>query len=217
VIAVITGCAPSRRRRPYGTLRACSVTPNMTFARCPAAWAALLLAVSAGPIGCSSDDSTHYGPPGGLIGKMLPLPPSTGSSGSDSGSSAVFDAGSGALPDGGSCAVSWSTQIAPNMAPGGKWRCGDSTCHGGLQGPKITADPVATYAALASYTMQFAPRMVRYVVPGNTDPTASGIECNLSGATCGNQMPLTFNGALPLSSQDLADLDTWVRCGAPAN
>jgi hypothetical protein len=185
----------------------------MTVARWRAPWGAVLLAIAAGPSGCSSDDSTHYGPPGGLLGKMLPLPASGGSD----GGSASFDAGGGALADGGSCAVSWTTQIAPGMAPGGKWKCADSTCHGGLQGPKMTADPAATYASLASYTTQFAPRMLRYIDPGNTDPAASGIECNLSGATCGNQMPLTFNGAQPLSSQELADLDTWIRCGAPEN
>jgi hypothetical protein len=190
---------------------------EMTLTRCPALWAAVLLAVAAALSGCSSEDSTHYGPPGGLVGKMLPIPTSGGPGGSDAGPSAFLDAGSGALPDGGSCPVSWTAQIAPNMAPGGKWKCGDSTCHGGLQGPKITADPAATYAALASYTMQFAPRMLRYLVPGNTDPTMSGIECNLGGTTCGNQMPLTFNGAQPLSSQEQADLDAWVRCGAPEN
>src|ERR1700690_2751687 len=186
---------------------------------------ALALAVSAA-VGsaCSSTDLTYYGPPGGLTGKKLPSPTETASSeggGMDgggegsSGSSAVApEAGTSA------CDASWATQIFPNTTASGHWKCADpSSCHGGLQAPMMTSDPIATYKALAAYTMQFAPSVLPYVLPGSTDATKSGIVCNLAGTDCGPQMPLpgVVDGTAALTAQEISTLTTWVGCGAPNN
>jgi hypothetical protein len=65
--------------------------------------------------------------------------------------------------------------------------------------------------------MRLAPQPLPYVLPGETDPSKSGIECNLTGNACGNRMPLTTSGARLLSAQEAQTLDAWVRCGAPKN
>ncbi len=166
---------------------------------------------------CSSGDGTHYGPPGGLTGKVLPMP-SMSAEPVDSGGSSSVSSGSGSSADTGSpCAVSWANDLFPSMTASGKWRCADSSCHGGFQAPVMNSDSHATYAALAGRMMLFAPQKIPYVLPGSTDPTASGIECNLSGTSCGNQMPITSGGAQAASAADLAKIDTWVRCGSPEN
>lgn len=75
------------------------------------------------------------------------------------------------------------------------------------------ADPAATYAHLAAYGVNG----LRYLVPGNLNPAASSIECNL-----GIVQPACGLLAMPqppgvLSSADRQAIDTWVRCGAPQN
>lgn len=160
----------------------------------------------AGSVACS-DDGPHYGPPDGLTGKQLPQP-TFGSSTPDASTPHI---------DAGPCSVSWSTQIFPNMMSTGAWKCASSSCHGGFQAPKMSDDPNVTYDALVAYTMVPPAPALPYVLPGETDPSKSGIECNLSGGSCSQQMPLTQNGATHLSSSDLATLDTWVKCGAPDN
>jgi hypothetical protein len=167
-----------------------------------------MFAFIVGVQGCS-DDGSHYGPPDGLTGKSIPQPTFP------SGPTTTVDAGPAI--DAGPCAVSWSTQIFPSMGATGKWRCAQSSCHGGFQAPKMSSDASATYASLVAYTMVPPAPAIPYVLPGETDPTKSGIECNLSGGTCGNQMPLTQNGATLLSAQDVTTIDTWVKCGAPNN
>jgi hypothetical protein len=198
---------------------------------------------------CSSTDVTYYGPPGGLTGKTLPLPrnsgssssgssggASSGSSGSGSGSSGSSSSGgasSGSSGSGGGssggggpeagppgCAVSWTTQLFPNMTETGKWKCAETTmCHGGLQAPKMTSDPVATYKTLASYTTQNAPMNLPYILPGSTDATKSAVLCNLSSGACGAQMPLAgvVAGTVALTAQEDMMVSTWVACGSPNN
>jgi hypothetical protein len=164
--------------------------------------------------GCS-DHGVVYGPPGGLAGKSLPPPTLWTSGAQDSDGGEATDA---APPgDGDTCSVSWSGQIFAAMSASGRWKCGDSSCHGGLQSPRISSDARATYQALAAFTMPPPSRAVPFLSPGSTDPSQSGIECNLSGSTCGVQMPLTQAGAQPPTQEDLAMIDTWVKCGAPEN
>ena len=172
------------------------------------AFAVVAFAIVLGAYGCS-DDGPHYGPPDGLTGKQIPQPTFADASARPTDAGPIIDAGP--------CAVSWSTDIFPNMMSTGAWRCAQSSCHGGFQAPKMSDDPAVTYAALTGYTMVPPAPSIPYVLPGNTDPTASGIECNLSGSTCGQQMPLTQNGASHLTSDEIAKLDTWVKCGAPEN
>jgi hypothetical protein len=179
------------------------------------------LSLSLVALGCSSLDNTNYGPPGGLTGKKLPLPSGGSTSGSSGGSSGgASDAGaSDSAPAGASdCGVSWTNEIFPQMITSGSWKCGDtSSCHGGVQSPSMTADPTTTYDNLAAYTMRLAPQPLPYVMPGDPDPSKSGIECNLTSSACGNRMPLTSNGARHLNAQEAQTLDTWVRCGSPNN
>jgi hypothetical protein len=186
------------------------------------------LASMAGLLAGCSDSGVSYGPPGGLSGKSLPQPTqsSPGPAASPEGGS-VADAGSrsrdagstdgAAAIDSGACPVSWSTQLFPNMTATGRWKCGDSTCHGGFQSPKVTADPRTTYAAFAAFTMTPPAPAIPFVLSGGIDPGQSGIECNLGSTACGAQMPLTQAGAQPLTKADVTMLDTWVKCGAPEN
>jgi hypothetical protein len=171
-----------------------------------------------GAAGCSSFDNTSYGPPGGLTGKKLPGQSDTADAGpSEGGMDDAAGAGDGGAPAS-DCGVSWSTQIFPQMTASGSWKCSDmSSCHGGLQSPLMTADPSVTYAHLAAYTMHLGPQRLPYLLPGEPDPSKSGIECNLTSDACGNRMPLTSNGARLLDAQQSQVLDAWVRCGSPDN
>ncbi len=179
-----------------------------------------LLACALAVASCSSD-GVVYGPPGGLSGKVLPQPvlygSGTSSSPADAGAASDRAAAAGAPVDASPCAVSWSTQIFVKMTATGEWKCGDSSCHGGFQSPKVTTDPRATYATFAAFTMTPPAPAVPFVLPGSTTPSASGIECNLSSTACGAQMPLTQTGAHALTSAEVATLDAWVKCGAPNN
>ncbi len=178
-------------------------------------------------VGCS-DSGVLYGPPGGLSGKSLPQP--THSAGGGASSEAGAPSEGGVVGDGGpadgaglpqseasSCSVSWSRQIFANMAAAGRWKCGDSSCHGGVQSPKVTSDPATTYSSFVAFIMTPPAPALPFVLPGSADPSRSGIECNLSSAACGPEMPLTQVGAQPLTKADVAMLDTWVKCGAPNN
>src|SRR5579859_3287709 len=169
-------------------------------------------------IACSSLDAVNYGPSDGLLHETPPQPVGVDAGAVASDAAAAPDTASGVPLDSGSpCAVSWAADIFPKMAPTGSWRCGDAVCHGGFQSPKMTADPSSTYDALARYKMVLAPQKLLYVAVGDTDPTHSGLECNLAGATCGNRMPIVSNGAHFASVQDITTIDTWLRCGSPKN
>jgi hypothetical protein len=171
----------------------------------------LALVVYALAAGCG-DEPTHFGQPGGLSGKTLPT-----AEGDDSGTTPTDSGGGtdGTTPgDGGNCSVSWSKDIFSNMLPTAQWQCASSSCHGGITSPKITSDPAATYGSLSSYKMKASG--LPFIAPGVTDPSKSGIECNLSGS-CGTQMPITGGGAQQATSQQITSIDTWVKCGAPNN
>ncbi|HEY8041803.1 MAG TPA: hypothetical protein VIF15_18495 [Polyangiaceae bacterium] len=161
--------------------------------------------------GCS-DEPTHFGRPGGLSGKELPAP--------EGDAGAVVQPDSGSAPDtgppaeAGACSVSWSKDLFANMASAGQWQCGSSSCHGGITAPKIASDAPTTYGNLAAYKMKASG--LPYILAGSTDPTKSGIECNLSGS-CGTRMPITGGGAQQATAAQITAIDTWVKCGAPDN
>ena len=173
-------------------------------------------------LGCSDPD-TRFGSPGGLAGKQLPAPVLQGDGGAppppvDSGPPPE----AGPPVDAGPCAKSWKTDIFPSMLAAGPWQCGSAgACHGGAQAPSITADATTTYNNLAAYTMKFAPADaglgLPFILPGSTDQTKSAIYCNLSGTTCGTEMPLVTTGAQSLGIMEIATLGTWVQCGSPNN
>ena len=164
-----------------------------------------------------------YGPPGGLAGKSLPQPTqSAGVPALVEGDSAPADGGiaddaPSSSGDASPCPVSWAGQIFVDMTTNGRWKCGDSACHGGLQSPRVTGDAKSTYASFAAFTMTPPAAPLPFVLPGSTSPGQSGFECSLSSGSCGPEMPLTQAGAQPLTKTDVAIIDQWVRCGAPDN
>jgi hypothetical protein len=113
-----------------------------------------------------------------------------------------------------SCTVSWASQVYPILESTGHGACGTSTCHGGATAPTIVdGNAGLTYTNLTAYTINGS----KYVAAGNTNPTASSIQCN-TGATqpaCGlGVMPLA-PGAL--TAADHTTIQTWLACGAPNN
>jgi hypothetical protein len=192
-----------------------------------------LAAITWVALGCS-DDGTRFGAPGGLLHAQLPTPNQQGDDGGggppppplDGGG--VTDAGGGGdsvvTGDAGPCQTSWSKDIYVNAT--GAWDCTNTAqCHGGLQPPRMTADPSGTYATLVAYTLQMSPKKLPngsplpFIQPGSTDPTVSGIECLLAGNTCGTQMPNSLNGVTgtPLTQAQILNIDSWVKCGSPNN
>jgi hypothetical protein len=185
----------------------------------------LLITVAVGAaIGCSNyvpPDVANYGPPNGLGGKTVPVP-ADDDAGSGSGTTppaggayACVTAG-GSLVDAG-CSVSWSNDIYPKMESGGAWDCGSSACHG-VTPPVLATSSHDYYVALANYTAAVASGTGAgepYINPCSTDPTKSDFVCNTkTTGYCGTQpMPL----GLPIASAGLAELATWVACGAPEN
>ncbi len=169
------------------------------------------LAALAALIGCG-DEPTHFGQPGGLSGKQLPM-----AEGDDAGTTTPDSGGGmdGAPPvDASNCSVSWSKDIFANMLPSAQWQCASSSCHGGITSPKITSDATTSYGNLSAYKMKASG--LPFIAPGVTDPSKSGIECNLSGS-CGTKMPITAGGAQQATMQQITAIDTWVKCGAPEN
>jgi hypothetical protein len=147
-------------------------------------------------------EGTKYGPPGGLQGKLLPGEGNTGTP------APTGDAGGGDP----NCAVKFATQLHPKMiaAP---WSCNaGSSCHGaGGSQPLVTTDAATTYNNFRAYKMKGSNKP--YIVPGNTDVASGAMVCNMKGeAGCGNKMPPA--GA---AANDIADVETWVKCGSPNN
>jgi hypothetical protein len=182
-------------------------------------------------------DVANYGPPNGLTGKT-PAAPSgggssggggSGSSGSSSGGSSD-DAGPGSqgaycvttlgqtLVTATTCSVSWSNDLYPKMQSGGAWNCASSACHGTSQAPVLTGTADSFYTTLESYTgtvSSGAGAGQPYINPCSTDPTKSEFVCNTQTmGFCGLAgMPL----GLTITPAGLADIATWVGCGAPQN
>lgn len=187
-------------------MRAHPKTSRSYFVQVVGAFVVLLVPIV---VACGSEDDTRYGGPEGLAGKRV-APISTATSAVATGPSSACDAGA--------CAVSFQTTIyAKYMAASGTWKCADSSCHGAgsTQEPSIDGTNAQNaYNSLTTYTdLQGEP----YIAACATDPTASAIDCNLKGSC--SQMPLEGAGvgAAAPTAAELADLDTWLACGAPFN
>ena len=159
---------------------------------------------------CDLEVDTHYGPHSGLVKTNLPNPtPSDG----------------GPLPDGafacgtpvdaGACSVSYSAQIWVNMST--TWHCSDANCHGATANQPFNLDNATdAYNNLMAFQIAGKP----YINPCSTNPDASAFLCNVQSPACGTgQMPLANSavGSGPMSSSDVALVQTWVQCGAPKN
>ena len=171
---------------------------------------------------CGGETDTQYGPPGGLRGAKLPDPTgtTTGTTPPADGGKPPTDAGMGGDVVTMNCAVSFKTQIYPSMQPAGTWKCSAGLCHGGTTPPTISAtDATAAYTSLKAYTISAGMGPKPYFNPTSTDPSQSTFECNLKGACGAGQMPIPGGGggAVAATAAELANVDTWVKCGAPNN
>jgi hypothetical protein len=150
-----------------------------------------------GSSGCSEPTATAYGNPNGLDRNNLPGEP---------GTAPLMCSVEGRF-DGG--CPSFATDIYPFFSPSGKFRCSDSGCHGGTNGPPIDGQSATScLSSLKAITIGGSP----YLAEGNTDPSASAISCSLRGG-CGSKMPKP-PGADP-STDDLCAIEAWLKCGAP--
>lgn len=160
---------------------------------------------------CSDVGTTTYGDPSGLRSQNLP---------GEAGTEAVIcgDASIEAGGGGGGCAISFKTDIYPNMTATGAWKCASTgKCHGGGQAPPINgATPQTVIDSLKGYTnIKVNGNPVPYInVDGGSDPNASSFECNVTGQ-CGQGMPISPGVAL--TPTEVCKIDAWLRCGAPNN
>ena len=156
-------------------------------------------------VSCAPDVGvTQYGDPNALRHDNLP---------GEGGTEAVTcDGGTPAAGD--PCPVSFKTAIYPKMTANGPWKCASgNTCHGAQQAPKIDAgSPQAVIDSLKAYQISGNPHP--YINVGNNDPTQSTFECNVTGQ-CGAGMPQT--PGVPLTPDEVCQIDMWLKCGAPSN
>jgi hypothetical protein len=187
-------------------MRALPKTSRSHFVQIVGAFVVVLVPII---VACGSEDDTRYGGPAGLAGKRV-APITTATSAVAQGSSTSCDAGA--------CAVSFTQTIyGKYMVASGTWKCADSSCHGAgsTQEPSIDGTSAQNaYNSLTTYTdLQGEP----YIAACATNPSDSAMDCNLKGSC--SQMPQEGAGvgAAAPTAAELADLDTWLACGAPFN
>jgi hypothetical protein len=168
--------------------------------------ALLLLSLAVHIASCNEPPDTNYGNPNTLDRKNLP---------GEGGAEPLVCSGDAAVGkfDGGDC-PSFAEDIFPYLAPAGKWRCSDKTCHGGGQNPPLDGTSAAAcYASLQKVTVAGKPYIPGADGGGTVkDPTATTFLCNLQGG-CGSKMPQA-PGADP-TPVDLCVVEAWLKCGAP--
>lgn len=162
-------------------------------------------------------DDPNYGGPNALAGKEPPGPTlATSESDAASGSPLCVRAGGQLVADAGACDVSFSKDVLGAFSRATP-TCTQPVCHGGptpLNQPRVdTADGPGTWARFTQFQLDDK----FYVNPCATDPTASGMLCNLLSAddpgACGVHMPQSGQ----LAADDLAIVEKWLKCGAPNN
>ncbi len=189
---------------------------SLPFCLCAASAALVLFAA------CTTDyqkglEDPKYGNPNALAGQKQPGPSSeVASDGGDStgttGSTPECVKAGGALVDGGgACAVSFKTILAAFKDAS----CQTVSCHGGAtppNQPRINPDdPAGMWAEFAAFKLSNGKL---YINPCSTDPTESSMACNVDNAApCGAVMP----PGVGLPANVVADIQTWLTCGAPNN
>lgn len=155
----------------------------------------------------------NFGAPNALAGQKQPGPSSevVSDGGAGSGTPECVKAG-GTLVEGGACRVSFKAILASFKAA----NCQTAgSCHGGTTPPNQPRidpdDPNGTWAEFASFKLSNGKL---YINPCSTDPAQSTIGCNVNAAApCGAVMP----PGVGLPANIVADIDTWLTCGAPNN
>jgi len=158
-------------------------------------------AVAANATGCGSNDSS---------GQIRP-PPTGGATGGATGGSGHDAGGAGSGGDsgsdsGGTC-PSWTTDIYPQVLPGGNWQCTRGGCHSGPTGANPIIDgssPSNTYTSMQNSSL---------IKPGDTNPNDTQLYSLLQT----HVMPLTGTGAQDATPQELQTIAAWVGCGSPDN
>ena len=190
---------------------------------------AIILASVTVQFGCATEEEVLYGDPARVAGGT-----STGTVASSSGSGEVCTIDS-------FCSVSWSKDIygkifdAPKDDPQPTGACSTSGCHAmGTAGFEMPpGDPDTAYASMMQHAINQGTGSGLYVVPCR--PELSRVMCNLAfdeavdnpyvgddlpmTSLCGSPMPklnIQSDGE-PLSQQQLDDIATWIKCGAPNN
>jgi hypothetical protein len=188
--------------------------------------AAFLVVAIPAAVACGSEDDTRYGGPTGLEGRKVP-PQSTTNSAVNVGAPAPCTDGGLSAQEGGTCAVSFQQTIyAKYMSATGTWKCTDSNCHGpsGSAGTSVNAPTIdATqafnaYSALAQFNTFPGQGSLPYINACSTDPSQSVMDANLNGQASPT-MPQSGAGvSVPgPTPQEIEDLETWLKCGAPYN
>lgn len=178
--------------------------------------------------GCGGEvDAAHYGPANGLRGQTpRPVDADGGGAvppvdGTDAGTGTPNAAcgGKGTI-DAGTCAVSWKTNLFPRTQASGHWKCSDAACHGSKNGgsPPLI-DPTSSDLAYTQLLAFVASNGRHYFNPCSANTADSAFACSLQANGCTSQMPLlsASPGAALLTTQELADVTTWVQCGSPMN
>ena len=163
-------------------------------------------------LACTTDyqkgvDDPLYGGPNALANQKAPG--STGDTlpAADGSAPASGPACGTPVADAGACTVSFKTQIFPTLTA----TCLGAGCHSNTP-PLIAADAPTTYDTFVKFKISDGEAI--YVNPCTVDDTKSKIVCNLQGKTgCGTKMPLSKTYA----DTDIANITTWLKCGAPNN
>lgn len=160
-------------------------------------------------------DDPNFGAPNALAGQKQPGPSSETRSDGDPGSGSTPECvkAGGTLVDGGPCAVSFKSIL--EAFRGANCQTAGS-CHGGSTPPNQPRidpdDPDGMWAEFANFKLSNGKL---YINPCSTDSSESTIGCNVdvNASACGVLMP----PGIGLSAEVVADIDTWLKCGAPNN
>jgi hypothetical protein len=201
--------APAQSRQNHDAMRV-----HLTAVVAAASVGLLLVAA------CTTDyqkgvEDPNFGAPNALAGQKQPGPSSdTSTDGGGTGAAGTPECvkAGGALIDGGPCAVSFKTILAAFKAASCQTA---GSCHGGATPPNQPRidpdDATGMWAEFASFKLSNGKP---YINPCSTDPAQSTIGCNVNAtAPCGSVMP----PGLGLAANVVADIDTWLKCGAPNN
>ncbi|MFO0736993.1 MAG: hypothetical protein U0270_13990 [Labilithrix sp.] len=186
-------------------------------------WAVVGLTLAAA-LACTTDyqqglDDPKYAGPNALADQQPPggsTEQTAGGGGGTSGATAtdtpacVTKGGTVIPPE--QCAVTFASILAGFQAAS----CTSASCHGnGNPAPLISADKNATYTALTKFVGTTAKP---YVNPCSKDLTASSIAQNIDpAAPTGERGTLMPPSVGVKDATLLANVKTWVACGAPNN
>lgn len=177
----------------------------------PFAFAACVVACLSAP------PEPEYGAPGAIDNRNPDDRTGGGAGGTAGTATACATAADFAKDDDANCAVKFSTDIWPKLKNDGAWRCSTTGCHVSAIPPNVVVpmdSAGGTFEVLRA--MKTKGTQNPYVNPCSKDPAASAFLANLKGEL-GTKMPVATTGVTPPAAADLAQVETWLKCGAPNN